>query len=140
MSQRILAISNKPLNLFCAIVMWITFFLLPGVSLAITPSAYEYFYFPYNVLGVLLIIGNGFFRAIMRHRIPGVRFIWPNPSAMGALISGVTLTVVCAITYFPGILWHGKGNSASAYSCFSVKIHDFYYIVQYCNYTLYQCV
>ena len=107
MSQRILAISNKPLNLFCAIVMWITFFLLPGVSLAITPSAYEYFYFPYNVLGVLLIIGNGFFRAIMRHRIPGVRFIWPNPSAMGALISGVTLTVVCAITYFPGILWHG---------------------------------
>ena len=104
MSQRIMIISSKPLNLFFASIMWIMFFLMPGVSLAITPSIYEYLYFPYDVLAVVLVIGNGFFRAIMRHRIPGVRFTWPNPSAMGALVSGVVLTVACAATYFPCIL------------------------------------
>ena len=104
MSQRIMILSSKPLNVFFACIMWIMFFLLPGVSLAITPFIYEYLYFPYNVLAVALILGNGFFRAVMRHRIPGVRFIWPNPSSMGALVSGVILTVTCAVTYFPCIL------------------------------------
>lgn len=132
MSNRILVFSSTPPNLFCASIMWIMFFLLPGVSLAITPSAYDYFYFPYNVLAVVVIIGNGFFRAVMRHRIPGVIFVWPNPSAMGALVAGVTLTVTCAATYFPCILCLEWANPSSACTyCFVIVLYLFTGIAEY---------
>lgn len=88
-------------------LMWLLFFLLPCASLLFIILSNLYLYQPVGFVLSILILVVGFFMPLRWHRIPNDSAP-QNPALLGALLAGITHTLVCYFQeVFPRI-WPGN--------------------------------